>query len=159
MDLASGDRPFKERSANWSLHLKAEFAPDGLSVATVRQGPDKVEQGANRSGSSPPTITIVWLDSRTGHVRRAIEIPGCYVKCLAFSPDRQYIAAGNMLYPRARGIIRIFRPRDKREIQTIEAPCPWIESICFTPDGKQIVAGLQDTSIVIWDVRPMDEQP
>ena len=59
----------------------------------------------------------------------------------------------------ARGIIRIFRLRDKQEIQTIESPCPWIEALGFTPDGKQIVAGLLDTSIVIWDVRAMDERP
>jgi WD40 repeat protein len=55
-----------------------------------------------------------------------------------------------------RGIIRIFRLRDKQEIQTIETPCPWIQGLSFTPDGKQIVAGLLDTSIVIWDVRPTD---
>ena len=26
--------------------------------------------------------------------------------------------------------------------------------LAFTPDGKRIAAGLEDTSIVIWDVRP-----
>ena len=29
-----------------------------------------------------------------------------------------------------------------------------IDALTFTPDGKQIVAGLEDTSIVIWDVPP-----
>ena len=53
-----------------------------------------------------------------------------------------------------RGVIRIFRLRDKQEIQSIETPCPWIESLAFTPDGKRIAAGLLDTSIVIWDVLP-----
>ena len=53
-----------------------------------------------------------------------------------------------------RGVIRIFRLHDKHEIQTIEAPTYEIESLVFTLDGKQIVAGLRDTSIVIWDVRP-----
>jgi WD40 repeat protein len=62
------------------------------------------------------------------------------------------------LYPPARGFIRIFRLRDKREIQTIESPCAWIDALGFTPDGKQIVAGLQDTSIVLWDVGPIDER-
>jgi WD40 repeat protein len=63
------------------------------------------------------------------------------------------------LSPPTRGFIRIFRLRDKREIQTIESPCPWIDSLSFTPDGKQIAAGLQDTLIVIWDVRPPDKAP
>jgi hypothetical protein len=32
----------------------------------------------------------------------------------------------------------------------------WISALSFTPDGKQIVAGLTDTSIVLWDVRPTE---
>jgi RNA polymerase sigma factor (sigma-70 family) len=156
MDLASGDRRFKETSANWALYSKVEFAPDGQSLATVREGPDKVDQGANRSGSSHPTITIVWHDGRTGHVRREIEVPASDVKSLAFSPDGQSLAVGTLSFRPARGIIRLFRLRDKQEIQTIESPCPWIEALTFTPDGRRIVAGLSDTSIVIWDVRTMD---
>jgi RNA polymerase sigma factor (sigma-70 family) len=158
MDLANGDRRFKETSGDWSLLLKAAFAPDGQSLATVRPGPSKVDQGADRSHSSPPTITIVWLDSRTGQVRREIEVPESYVKSLAFSPDGQSLAVGTLSVHPVRGIIRLFRLRDKQEIQTIEAPCPWIEALTFTPDGRRIVAGLADTSIVIWDVRPMDER-
>jgi WD40 repeat protein len=75
---------------------------------------------------------------------------------MSFSPDRRVsIAAGTSLHWE-RGIIRVFRLRDRREIQTIEAGCPWIGRVSFTPDGKQIVAGLPDTSIVIWDMRPAD---
>ncbi len=93
-------------------------------------------------------------------MRREIEIPQSDVQCLALSPDGQSIAVGffSTLYPPARGFIRIFRLRDKQEIQTIESPCAWIDALCFTPDGKQIVAGLQDSSIVIWDVRSMAER-
>ena len=65
----------------------------------------------------------------------------------------------NLSFHAERGIIRIFRLRDKREIQTIETPCPWIAALSFTPDGKQIVAGLSDTSIVIWDVRGTGRHP
>ena len=46
--------------------------------------------------------------------------------------------------------------RDKREIQTIESPCAWITALGFAPDGKRVAAGLLDTSIVLWDVRPAD---
>src|SRR5262249_41229204 len=136
-----------------------EFAPDGQSLTTVRRGPAKVDQGGDRAGSLPLSITIVWLDSRTGHVRREIELPEPYTKSLAFSPDGQSIAVATLSFPPARGIIRLFRLRDKRQIRTIEAPCPWIEALAFTPDGQRIVAGLGDTSIVIWDVGPMDRQP
>jgi WD40 repeat protein len=89
-------------------------------------------------------------------VRREILIPESYVLSLAFSPDGRIIAAGTLFHP-ARGIIRIFRLRDKQEIQTVEAPCSSVQALCFTPDGRRIVAGLEDTSIVIWEVRQVDK--
>jgi len=139
----------------------AAFSRDGRSKAIVRTIPGraiKLASGEIRHDRSSAGSMIVWLDSQTGHVRREIEIPQSDVQRLAFSPDGQSIAVGyfSTLYPPARGFIRIVRLRDKRGIRTIESPCAWIDSLCFTPDSKQIVAGLQDTSIVIWDVRPTD---
>ena len=32
-----------------------------------------------------------------------------------------------------------------------------VQALSFTPDGTQIVAGLQDTSIMIWEVRPTEK--
>jgi WD40 repeat protein len=155
MDLASGDQRFKEALGGfWKV---CEFAPDGRSLAIVREVRKRFQSGKWR-GSSTTASTIVWLDSQTGHVRREIVIPESGVLALAFSPDGQAIAAGTLLTDPERGIIRIFGLRDKREIQTIESPCAWIDSLCFTPDGKQIVAGLSDTSIVIWDVCPTDSR-
>ena len=151
VDVASGGRRFRVEATK-----VCELAPDGRSLAAVRDGPGKRFQAGRWRGSSFGTSTIAWLDSRTGHVRREIDVPESLVKCLAFSPDGQVIAVGILLSDPARGIIRIFRLRDKQEIQTIDAPCPWIEALSFTPDGKRIVAGLSDTSIVIWDVRPTD---
>ena len=151
-DIASGDRRFKVSQAQ----VACEFAPDGRSLTIVREVRAKAIQAGNWRDSSTPTSTIVWLDSQTGHVRREIELPESYVKSLAFSPDGQAIAVGTLLTHPARGIIRIFRLRDKHEIQTIESPCPWINALSFTTDGRRIVAGLSDTSIVIWDVRSTD---
>jgi WD40 repeat protein len=154
IDLASGDLRFEESS--WSS--AGAFAPDGRSLAIVREGRGKeikLADGRVRGDSLTAASTIVWLDSRTGHVRREIEIPESRVVCLAFSPDGQDIAAGTSFHWR-RGIIRIYRLRDKQEVQAIETPCPWMQGLAFTPDGKRIIAGLSDTSIVIWDVRPLD---
>ncbi len=156
VDLASGDRRFKEELGAPFWAAKAcEFAPSGGSLAIVKEAHAGYRAG-NWRGSTTAASTIVWLDSQTGSVRREIAILESGVLALAFSLDGQAIAAGTFLTDPARGIIRIFRLRDKREIQTIQSPCPWIEALCFTPDGKQIVAGLQDTSIVIWDVRPTE---
>jgi WD40 repeat protein/thiol-disulfide isomerase/thioredoxin len=139
----------------------AAFSRDGRSKAIVRTIPGraiKLASGEIRQDRSSAGSTIVWLDSQTGHVRREIEIPQSDVQRLAFSPDGQSIAVGyfSTLHPPARGFICIVRLRDKRGLRTIESPCAWIDSLCFTPESKQIVAGLQDTSIVIWDVLPTD---
>ncbi len=151
VDVASGGLRFEESEST----MAGEFAPDGRSLAIVRQGhPTKIKlaDGHTRHDSSTAASTIVWLDTETGHVRREIVIPESRVDCLTFSPDGQTIAAGTSLQG-DRGIIRIFRLRDRHETETNETPCPSITGLSFTPDGKRIVAGLSDTSIVIWDVR------
>jgi WD40 repeat protein len=155
VDLASGDLRFK---APAPMSRSSEFAPDGRSLAFARQGRGKeirLADGMIRGDSTTAPSTIVWLDASTGHVRREIEIPESRVECLAFSPDGRAIAAGTSFHWE-RGIIRIYRLRDKQEVQAIETPCPWMQGLAFTPDGKRIIAGLSDTSIVIWDVRPLD---
>jgi WD40 repeat protein len=125
-----------------------------IPAKSIKLANEEVRQDRSSAGTM-----IVWLDTETGHVRREIEIPQSQVQRLALSPDEQSIAVAyfSASYPPARGFIRIVRLRDKREIQTIESPCAWIDALSFTPDGKRIVAGLQDTSIVLWDVRPKDE--
>jgi WD40 repeat protein len=153
VDVDRGDVHFKVTA----MLTACEFAPDGRSLAIGRRGfvkKFKLANGLMRFDNSTAQSMIVWLDNRTGHVRREIEIPGSTVQCLAFSPDGQAVAAGVLLDHPERGVIRIFRLRDKQEVQAIETPCPWIESLAFTPDGKRIAAGLLDTSIVIWDVLP-----
>ena len=154
MDVASGSRRFEETlgPSFWGSN-SCVFSPSGGSLAIVREV-RKPFQAGRWSGSRTAESTIVWLDSESGSVRRQITIPESGVLALAFSPDGKAIAAGTYLETSRRGIIRIFRLRDKREIQSIESPCPWIEALCFTPDGKQIIAGMRDTSIVIWDVQP-----
>ncbi len=44
---------------------------------------------------------------------------------------------------------------DGREIQTIATPPGSHGSLAlaFTPDGSRLVAGMSDTSILMWDVR------
>jgi WD40 repeat protein len=157
VDVATGERRFKASlgSPFWVTRACA-FAPNGGSLVIVRELRSRHRAG-NWFGSSTTSSTVVWLDSQTGSVRREIVIPGAGVSALSFSPDGQAIACGTWSTPPERGTIRIFRLRDKREIQTIDAQDRRIEVLCFTPDGKQIAAGLGDTSIVIWDVRPTDQ--
>jgi RNA polymerase sigma factor (sigma-70 family) len=153
VDVASGERRFKERTTSFGA---CAVSPNGGSLAIGRIIRTEKIQAGHWSGFRSPTSAIVWLDSQTGDRRREFVLENTFVRSLAFSPDGQDLAVGTSLEDPPRGIIRVYRLRTRREIRTIESPCPWVETLTFTPDGKQIVAGLADTSIVIWDVHPSE---
>jgi WD40 repeat protein len=74
-----------------------------------------------------------------------------YVNSLVFSPDGQLLAASTWFHWE-RGVIHIYRLRDKREVQTIATPCRPTSGLAFTPDGKRLVAGMSETSISTWEL-------
>jgi RNA polymerase sigma factor (sigma-70 family) len=152
IDVASGRHRFTASGER----VECEIAPNGGSLAVAKVIAAKKIRVGNWGGSIEPTSMIAWLDATSGQVRREVTLPNTHVRSMAFSPDSHCIAAGTLALNPSRGIIRIFRLRDKREIQTIESPCPWVDALCFTPDGKRLIAGLADTSIVAWDVQPTD---
>ena len=72
IDIASGHRRFKEALA--MMAPQCEFAPDGRSLAIIREAREGFQAGRWR-GSTITASTFVWLDSLTGHVRAEIVIP------------------------------------------------------------------------------------
>lgn len=80
-----------------------------------------------------------------------------YMNELAFSPDGSYLVTGNTLgYVRIldtdKGeILREFRaPGHRTEASVV--PLNGITSITFSPDGTQVLAGLEDGTAALWDV-------
>ena len=164
IDVKTGNPRFKtsttirdpEYKGNIYCRATLEFAPDGQSFAFVRHVYTTTRLANGQSDFAwTGESTIVWLDSRTGHTRREIEIAEANVGGLAFSPDGRLMAAATSSRGDP-GTIRIFRLRDKTEIQTIKTQSPWIAALKFSPDGNQIAAGLCDTSIVLWNVQRPD---
>jgi len=88
-------------------------------------------------------------------VRREIVFRESTVGHPAFSPDGELIAAATS-FRGDRAIVRIIRLRTKREVQTMETHGSGISALTFTPDGKQIVAGMTDTPIVIGNLHSSD---
>jgi WD40 repeat protein len=137
-------------------NVPLQFAPDGQGLAFTKRIYNKI----NRAGGSthtqwPRDTTLTWVDAQSGKTRREILIPEENVGRPTFSPDGQLIAVSASSSD-DHNSIRIFRLRDKIEIQKIETGAAQIYSLAFTPDGSQIAAGLSDTSIVLWNVKKRD---
>ncbi len=125
-----------------------EFAHDGQSLAFVRK---TYKPRKPADAYLAPDNTIVWLDSHTGHPRREIEFGANQAGTLAFSPDAKLIAAATS-GTRDNTTIRVFRLRDKREVQTIDTQSEGVSDLKFTPDGTRLAVRLSDSSIVLWKV-------
>jgi WD40 repeat protein len=148
-DLAKSPRAVADRSGN-----AVAVSPDSKTVAIAARGRPKqikLADGRTVSDRRESDSTISWVDSESGNERREIVIPESFVNSLAFSPDGRLLAAGTS-FQWDRGVIHIYRLRDKKEVQTIAAPCRLTLGLAFTPDGKRLVAGMADTSILIWDL-------
>jgi WD40 repeat protein len=164
IDLSTGDIAIQtsfliqdaEPNAAMRSRTSLTFAPDSQNLAFVRRTSKHVTVSRDEYPfvSTEPTDVIVWLDAHSGSIRREIEISGSAIGALAFSPDGQAIAATTSSDPSSGVVIRLFRLRDKKEIQRLETWSSGVTAVTFTPAGTQLVAALSDTSIVLWNVHP-----
>ncbi len=47
--------------------------------------------------------------------------------------------------------IRIWEIATKREVLRLEPKSSAVRSLAFTPDGKTLVSGMADTTVIVWD--------
>lgn len=66
---------------------------------------------------------------------------------VAFSPDGQYLAAGD-----TKGSILLRRVVDGQPIRKFEGHNAWVVSLAFSPDGNILASGSCDCTAKLWDV-------
>jgi WD40 repeat protein len=110
----------------------------------------------NNSGAVLATLDgRLWVaDYEKGLRAETLEeaSPGTQIRCPTFSPDGKLFAVG---VPTANSIehsVRIYSwPRGKA-LHTFTGHRSLVSVLAFSPDGKTLASGSQDTTILVWDL-------
>jgi len=138
----SSKKPPTEHSLNKerSPHRSVTFSPDGKLLAT----------------SVGFTDTIVLWDANTGTELSKIRVEKSMGSVLAFSPD------GRVLATSSTGGVNSEKPFDsdlhlwdlmtEREIRRLRPGRATVSALAFSPDGREILAGMDNGTGLIWSV-------
>ncbi len=129
-------------------HPRITFSPDGRMLAAGGQGPD---------------ARIYLWEMISGRLRLTLKA-GEDVTSLAFSPNGKLLAAANNLnasrHIRNQAVqrsesrpprVHLWDVAAEKELPSLEGHQGSIASLSFSPDGKLLATGSNDTTILLWD--------
>lgn len=92
---------------------------------------------------------LTWWNLATGQRSNQLRWPEKEAGPVAFAPNGRLFAVASS---RRGAPIRLVEMASGREMYKIEGIRGVVRSLAFLPDGKRLVAGMQDSTALIWDV-------
>ncbi|HEX4614133.1 MAG TPA: hypothetical protein VH092_38475 [Urbifossiella sp.] len=134
----------------WNLKTKrrlAEFVVDDETTGvTVAVAPD------NRTALLTSVAGVTLFDLDTGRELKRIDALKYRVTAPAvFSPAGEVVIPFDGADPPYTGVIGFYDPRTGRRVKRFQGHAAMISCLAFSPDGRYLVSGADDTTSLIWD--------
>jgi hypothetical protein len=131
---------------------------DGTWVRSLAMSPDGrsffASVDGNGAQNKPPRVSL-W-ELATGNVRSSWTFPGEAAGPIALSHDGQYLAVG---LPGMPSTIRLFRMADPHVVQTLAGFTGKPTLLSFSPDDRQLISAMDDTSALVWQLPSLTGPP
>lgn len=130
------------------------LSPDGRRLAVVGlRGQNRIEVVLWALPSTIPERQLVLAQNRVFSGRdRSAEPVG--EQCVAFSPDGRFVTAtAKIMDPnRPEGVVKVWDAASGQEIFSATDATIAGRAVCFSPDGRYLIAGGYDLAAFVWEM-------